>query len=202
MYGVVILTMNEERALPAALASIPDGRPVTVVDSGSTDRAEEIAEAFVLCNPLMGSGESPRFVINGSVEAAASPLCRVYNRPRVPDLDVADCQSVDIPKLASAGSLPPSVSRSGRQRSCPSGTAGLRPASSFRWVSVGTKARGRDFRRQRSRALPRVLGRVLGLGNSLAGRGRDGRNPVVMSCLGHRDDGAGLSRLQLAGGVA
>ncbi|MEZ4426682.1 MAG: glycosyltransferase family 2 protein [Nannocystaceae bacterium] len=42
---VVILTLNEELNLPKALASIDGRAPVVVVDSGSTDRTEEIARA-------------------------------------------------------------------------------------------------------------------------------------------------------------
>lgn len=40
---VVILTLNEEPNLPAALASIGDRAPVLVLDSGSTDATAEIA---------------------------------------------------------------------------------------------------------------------------------------------------------------
>jgi glycosyltransferase involved in cell wall biosynthesis len=41
--AVVILTRNEELNLPKALASVAGRCPVVVVDSGSTDRTEEIA---------------------------------------------------------------------------------------------------------------------------------------------------------------
>lgn len=40
----VILTKNEEADLPGCLASIPDGLPILVIDSGSTDRTVDIAK--------------------------------------------------------------------------------------------------------------------------------------------------------------
>ncbi|MBV8074482.1 MAG: glycosyltransferase family 2 protein [Candidatus Eremiobacteraeota bacterium] len=39
------MTRNEERALPAALASLPAGTPILVVDAHSQDRTREIARA-------------------------------------------------------------------------------------------------------------------------------------------------------------
>lgn len=42
---VVILTLDEERALPHALASLPPGPRVLVVDAGSSDATVEIARA-------------------------------------------------------------------------------------------------------------------------------------------------------------
>lgn len=44
-YSVLILTLNEERDLPACLASVPGCDDVVVLDSGSTDRTAEIARA-------------------------------------------------------------------------------------------------------------------------------------------------------------
>ncbi len=44
-FSVVILTLNEERNLPACLASVASCRDVVVLDSGSTDRTVEIARA-------------------------------------------------------------------------------------------------------------------------------------------------------------
>lgn len=43
--SVVVLTKNEEQRLPACLASVADCDDVVVLDSGSTDRTAEIAQA-------------------------------------------------------------------------------------------------------------------------------------------------------------
>jgi glycosyltransferase involved in cell wall biosynthesis len=45
MFSVVILTLNEERNLPACLASLPGVADIHVLDSGSGDRTREIALA-------------------------------------------------------------------------------------------------------------------------------------------------------------
>lgn len=45
MYSVLILTLNEERDLPRCLASIRGCDDVVVLDSGSTDRTAELAQA-------------------------------------------------------------------------------------------------------------------------------------------------------------
>jgi glycosyltransferase involved in cell wall biosynthesis len=45
MYSVVILTLNEERALPACLASVAHCDDIVVLDSGSTDATAAIARA-------------------------------------------------------------------------------------------------------------------------------------------------------------
>jgi glycosyltransferase involved in cell wall biosynthesis len=45
MYSVVILTLNEEKALPACLESLRGCDDIVVLDSGSRDRTEEIAAA-------------------------------------------------------------------------------------------------------------------------------------------------------------
>lgn len=45
MFSVLILTLNEERDLPRCLDSIRDCDDVVVLDSGSTDRTTEIAQA-------------------------------------------------------------------------------------------------------------------------------------------------------------
>jgi glycosyltransferase involved in cell wall biosynthesis len=44
MFSVVILTLNEEKALPDCLASVAFCDDIVVLDSGSTDRTHEIAE--------------------------------------------------------------------------------------------------------------------------------------------------------------
>ncbi|HEY8376370.1 MAG TPA: glycosyltransferase family 2 protein [Nannocystis sp.] len=44
--AVVILTLNEERNLPKALASIAGRCPVVVVDSGSSDGTEQVAREY------------------------------------------------------------------------------------------------------------------------------------------------------------
>ncbi len=46
MFSVVILTLNEERALPACLDSLRGIDDVVVLDSGSTDRTADIAKAW------------------------------------------------------------------------------------------------------------------------------------------------------------
>jgi glycosyltransferase involved in cell wall biosynthesis len=43
MYSVVIITLNEERALPACLSSISSCDDIVVLDSGSSDRTRELA---------------------------------------------------------------------------------------------------------------------------------------------------------------
>ena len=43
MYSVVVLTLNEEKALPACLESVRSCGDIVVLDSGSTDRTLEIA---------------------------------------------------------------------------------------------------------------------------------------------------------------
>jgi glycosyltransferase involved in cell wall biosynthesis len=45
MYSTVILTLNEEKALPACLASLRGCDDVVLLDSGSSDRTAEIARA-------------------------------------------------------------------------------------------------------------------------------------------------------------
>ncbi len=45
MYSVVILTLNEERALPGCLSSLAGCSDIVVLDSGSTDRTVELAKA-------------------------------------------------------------------------------------------------------------------------------------------------------------
>ena len=45
MISVLILTKNEERDLPEALASVAWSDDIHVVDSHSTDRTVEIAQA-------------------------------------------------------------------------------------------------------------------------------------------------------------
>ncbi|MEO6876134.1 MAG: glycosyltransferase family 2 protein [Opitutaceae bacterium] len=45
MFSVLILTLNEERALPRCLASMRGCDDIVVLDSGSTDRTGEIARA-------------------------------------------------------------------------------------------------------------------------------------------------------------
>jgi len=46
MISVLILTLNEERNLPACLESVKWSDDIVVLDDGSTDRTVEIAEAF------------------------------------------------------------------------------------------------------------------------------------------------------------
>src|SRR5580698_8393750 len=44
MYSVVILTLNEERALPACLASLKGCNDIVLLDSGSTDGTVALAK--------------------------------------------------------------------------------------------------------------------------------------------------------------
>ena len=44
--SVVIITLNEEKRLSNCLRSLPRGSEVVVLDSGSTDRTEQIARDF------------------------------------------------------------------------------------------------------------------------------------------------------------
>ena len=44
-FSVVILTLNEEKNLPRCLASVRFCSDVVVLDSGSTDRSHQIAQA-------------------------------------------------------------------------------------------------------------------------------------------------------------
>ena len=46
MISVLILTLNEERNLPACLEAVKWSNDIVVLDDGSTDRTVEIAEAF------------------------------------------------------------------------------------------------------------------------------------------------------------
>ena len=46
MFSVVILTLNEEKNLPSCLASVRTCSDIVVLDSGSTDRTQEIAESY------------------------------------------------------------------------------------------------------------------------------------------------------------
>ena len=109
MYGVVILTMNEERALPAALASIPDGCPVTVVDSGSTDRTVEIAEsvgASVIRNPFTGFGDQRNHAIEHAPDGEAWQLHLDADERMTPALDRAIQQALGREDLPDAFGLP------------------------------------------------------------------------------------------------
>jgi len=62
--SVVILTLNEEARLPACLASVARCDDVVVLDSGSTDRTQEIARsagARVLVNRFVNFAEQRNF---------------------------------------------------------------------------------------------------------------------------------------------
>lgn len=63
-FSVVILTLNEERNLPACLASVAGCDDIVVLDSGSTDRTHDIARsagARVLVNPFVNFAEQRNF---------------------------------------------------------------------------------------------------------------------------------------------
>lgn len=64
--SVTIITLNEERNLPRALASVGWADDIVIVDSGSTDRTIEIARAAgpqvqVFHNPWPGYGKQKNF---------------------------------------------------------------------------------------------------------------------------------------------
>jgi glycosyltransferase involved in cell wall biosynthesis len=62
--SVTLITLNEEKNLPRALASVRWADEVVVVDSGSTDRTVEIARqagAKVIHNPWPGYGKQKNF---------------------------------------------------------------------------------------------------------------------------------------------
>lgn len=62
--SIVILTLNEERNLPACLASVAAADDVVVLDSGSTDRTAEIARnagARVVTNPFRDFAQQRNF---------------------------------------------------------------------------------------------------------------------------------------------
>lgn len=64
MYSVAILTLNEEKNLPACLASVRSCDDVVVLDSGSTDRTAEIARAAgarVFVNRFENFGQQRNF---------------------------------------------------------------------------------------------------------------------------------------------
>jgi len=55
VFSVLILTLNEERKLPACLSSVAGCDDVVVLDSGSTDRTAEVARAAgarLFCHPF------------------------------------------------------------------------------------------------------------------------------------------------------
>ena len=57
---IVVLTKDEERDLPACLASVADlAAPIVVLDSGSTDRTVTIARAPPICQSMREGVEFP-----------------------------------------------------------------------------------------------------------------------------------------------
>ena len=109
MYGVVILTMNEERALPEALSSIPASCPVTLVDSGSTDRTVEIAEAAgasVLRNDFTGFGDQRNFAIENAPDDLEWQLHLDADERMTPELDNAIVKILEGEDLPDGFGLP------------------------------------------------------------------------------------------------
>jgi glycosyltransferase involved in cell wall biosynthesis len=86
--SVTIITLNEERKLPRALASVAWAEEVLVVDSGSTDRTIELARqagARVVFNAWKGYGQQKNFaqdlashdwVLNIDADEEVSPALR------------------------------------------------------------------------------------------------------------------------------
>ena len=63
-FSIVILTLNEERNLPGCLASVAGCDDIVVLDSGSTDRTQEIARAAgarVLVNRFVNFAEQRNY---------------------------------------------------------------------------------------------------------------------------------------------
>ena len=109
MYGVVILTMNEEQALPAAISSIPEGRSVTILDSGSTDGTVEIARAAgasVISNPFSGFGDQRNFAIDHAPDRAVWQLHLDADERMTPALDRAIQHALGQDDLPDAFGLP------------------------------------------------------------------------------------------------
>lgn len=68
-YGVAVLTMNEEKALPGLLKSIPENIPISLTDSGSSDSTIEIARshgATVMHHAFTGFGDQRNAAIKAS----------------------------------------------------------------------------------------------------------------------------------------
>jgi glycosyltransferase involved in cell wall biosynthesis len=65
--SAVIITLNEEKALPKCLESVSFAAEIVVVDSGSTDRTIEIAEqygAIVIHQEWLGYGKQKQFAVD------------------------------------------------------------------------------------------------------------------------------------------
>lgn len=68
---VVIITLNEESNLPRVLASVRWAEEVLVVDSGSTDKTQEIAQSFgakFLQNPWQGYGQQKNWALSRATQ--------------------------------------------------------------------------------------------------------------------------------------
>lgn len=68
-FSVLVLTLNEEANLPACLESVCGLDDVVVVDSGSTDRTREIAEAAgarVLVNPFESFAQQQNWALDNA----------------------------------------------------------------------------------------------------------------------------------------
>jgi len=64
MISAIILTLNEEKKLPACLASLHDCNDIVVLDSGSTDCTTEIAQAYgarIFVNPFQNFAQQRNY---------------------------------------------------------------------------------------------------------------------------------------------
>ena len=64
--SAVIITLNEEKALPKCLESVSFADDIVVVDSGSTDRTVAIAEEYgarVIHQDWLGYGKQKQFAV-------------------------------------------------------------------------------------------------------------------------------------------
>lgn len=102
--SVVILTLNEESHLPACLASLVGVDDIVVLDSGSTDRTEEIALAAgarVVTNPFFDFATQRNFA-----HKAIS-----FRHPWVFHLDADEQMTPEL--LAECAAVPAEVARDG-----------------------------------------------------------------------------------------
>jgi glycosyltransferase involved in cell wall biosynthesis len=65
--SAVIITLNEEKALPKCLESVSFAEEVIIVDSGSTDRTVQVAESYgvkVIYQEWLGYGKQKQFAVD------------------------------------------------------------------------------------------------------------------------------------------
>jgi glycosyltransferase involved in cell wall biosynthesis len=98
---VVVLTLNEEKSLPACLSSLPEYAQILVMDSGSKDKTNEIAERF-----------HAKFIVHKFVNYAhqRNTAISYVKTPWILMLDADEILSLDLhKKLADVISQPSSL---------------------------------------------------------------------------------------------